>query len=422
MTNDPQTRATPKPIHVSFHEQAARTPDALCLIDPHAVQQRGQQQQRLTYQQVQTRVLQLAVELKRLGAERNKIVALFLEPSADMVVSMLAVLSSGAAFLGLDLGYPVSMLQRVLRDAQPVALLTTLELRGLLPSTPENAAVLALDDAAHRPQLQQALSSSVVAASSSTFLEDLLQQYHQWPSVDPEDLCFVNYSSGTTGQPKGIAHPHRAPALCYQWRFQEIVDYGPGDVIALNVFFIWEAVRPLMRGGAVIPVPSSVIYDAQGLANFLNEYPVTEMLFTPSLLENMLNLVPEIDLRRKLAGTKLIFLSGEVVSMALRDRCCRILPHVRFFNLYGVSECHEVGAVNMRHDVDPFLSPKFCPCGVPSGGPTYILDEEGVRPVSPGGAGELYVGGRMLAKGYLNLPELTKSRFVPNPFRPGELM
>lgn len=386
-------------IHVSFHRQAGETPDATCLVEGDA---------QWTYAEVQERVLLLAKELRETSnAGRDAVVAIYMEPCADYVVSMLAILTVGAAYVPLELAYPTTMLQRVLHDALPVAVVTKLNHRAQLPVTTTATAVLCLDDAGHEKEKEGAVKKEDLAS--------LVELYRSWPDVSLDDLAFVSYSSGTTGAPKGIANPHRAPAMSYRWRRDEISGYGPGDRVACNVFFVWEAVRPLMNGAAVVVVPASVVFDGDELSKMLHKQQVTEMLFTPSLLENLFNTMSEADLRRRLASLRTVFLNGEVVTLALRARCLSLLPHVRFINLYSISECHEVGALDLN-DVDLALSTKFCPIGKPcSVSPAYVLDEE-EKPVAPGDAGELYIGGDMLAVGYLNLPELTTTRFVPDPF------
>ena len=378
--NDPPT------IHEAFHAQARRTPDAVCLVGPT---------EELSYAQVQLKVLRLASELRALGARPNQTVAVFLEASVHSVVALLAILTAGAAYVPLELAYPTKLLQRVLHDAAPVAIVTLTQQRVVLPQT--DAAIVCLDDNEHDHD-----------QSTTTTLDDLWNLYESWPAVSLDDLAFVVYSSGTTGQPKGIANPHRAPATSYQWRFTEISDYAVGDRVACHVFFVWEALRPVMRGGAVVPIASSIVFDGEALTKELERLQVTEMLFTPSLLENLWNTMDADVLRDRLKTLRTVFLNGEVVSMALRQRCYEVLPQVRYINLYSISECHEVGAVDLL-EIDT-SSTKFCPIGPPAS-PAFILDDN-MKPVPDGEAGELYIGGAMLAIGYLNLPELTHTRFV----------
>ena len=170
-----------------------------------------------------------------------------------------------------------------------------------------------------------------------------------------------------------------------------------------------------MRGGAVLPVPSDDIFDGERLTCLLERFNTTEMLFTPSLLENILLTVDAKDIRKRMNSVKTIFLNGEVVSLALRKKVIGAFNNVRLLNLYSISECHEVAALDLTaSDLDLNHSDKFCPVGYPAA-PCYIVDEE-CQPLPFGEAGELFVGGDMLARGYLNLPDLTSTRFVPDPF------
>jgi len=309
------------------------------------------------------------------------------------------------------------MVERVLNDAKPTAVCTTLEHVRKLPAAAGEMAIVCEDDSSHQ---EDGLSSS---SQDEAEWETLWERYSNgWAEkgeepnrVSLDDLAFVVYSSGTTGQPKGIANPHRAPAVSYEWRFRTLSDYGQGDVVACNVFFVWECLRPLMRGGTVLPVPADDIFDGERLTSQIERFNVTEILFTPSLLENMLLTVDLKDVRSRLKTVRQIYLNGEVVSLALRKKVIDSLAEVRLLNLYSISECHEVAALDLTaSDLDLSSSDKFCPVGYPST-PCYIVDEE-CQPLPFGEAGELFVGGEMLARGYLNLPELTATRFVPDPF------
>ena len=213
-------------IHESFHRQAALTPQAPCLIDVNS-----QPSITYTYQQVQAAVIRLAVQLRELGAGRDKIVAVYQEPSVDYVVTLWAILTAGAAYVPLELAYPTTMLQRVLQDAQPVAVVTHRDQAAQLPLVTQQTAVICLDE-----------HVDGIMATTTTTEEHakLVQLYESWPKASLDDLAFLVYSSGSTGQPKGIANQHRAPALSYNWRFRECVDYQQGDRVACSVFFVWE--------------------------------------------------------------------------------------------------------------------------------------------------------------------------------------
>eukprot|EP00804_Cyclotella_cryptica_P028508 CCRYP_014803-RA/>CCRYP_014803-RA protein AED:0.08 eAED:0.08 QI:122/1/1/1/1/1/4/461/1389 len=399
-----------QPVHEAFHLQATRTPSAPCLID--AITGKV-----WTYRETQFKALSLAQELREAGTVADQVVAIYMDPSPRYVVSMLAVLSAGGAYVPLELAYPTPMIERVLNDAKPIAVCTTLEHVRKLPAAVSEMAIVCEDDPSHEGGIGHTATDEEWAALYHRYQRGWAKEGEE-PGCKTtlEDLAFVVYSSGTTGQPKGIANPHRAPAVSYEWRFKTLSDYGPGDVVACNVFFVWEALRPLMRGGAVVPIPNDDIFDGERLTLQMERFGVAEILFTPSLLDNMLLTVDIADVRRRLTTLKTIYLNGEVVSLALRKKVLTTLgDHVRLLNLYSISECHEVAALDLTApDLDLTHSDKFCPVGFPSTS-CYIVDEER-QPLPFGEAGELFVGGNMLARGYLNLPELTATRFVPDPF------
>ncbi len=241
-------------LHQLFEEQARRSPRALAVVDT---------QGELTYEELDRRAQSLADYLKEAGVRPDEVVGVYMERCADFVVSCLAALKAGGAFLPLELAYPAPLLGEVIADAGPRIVLTHEHYAERLP---RGQARLCLDEG---------WEETIDADGSGD---------GRGPRPGLDDLAFVSYSSGTTGKPKGIANPHRAAVRSYLWRFG-VSDNGPGDRVGCNVFFIWEMLRPLLRGATTCVIPDDIIYDPEALIRFLEEYGITEVLMTPSLLD-----------------------------------------------------------------------------------------------------------------------------------------
>ena len=368
-------------LHKLFEEQARRTPQAPAVVDP---------QSSLTYEELDRQAGLLAAYLRSLGIEPDEVVGVYMERSTAYVVACLATLKAGGAFLPLELAYPPSMLNEVIADSKPRIVLTNRDYKNNLPESQDH---YSLDEG-----WDWSLSFDDVAGTEP----------------GPENLAFVSYSSGTTGKPKGIANPHRAAVRSYLWRF-DVSDNGPGDRVGCNVFFIWEMLRPLLRGATTVVIPDDVIYDPPSLLEFLEEYETTEVLMTPSLLESVLNAGgPEVG--ERLSALKVLWLNGEVVTRTLARRVLDLLPETRVMNVYSISETHEVAAGDLRELYE--TGKTYCPVGAPLDPEhTYVLGED-KKPVPEGEAGELYVGGGCLARGYVNRPEITAQRFTEDPYAP----
>ena len=189
-----------------------------------------------------------------------------------------------------------------------------------------------------------------------------------------------------------------------------------GDRVGCNVFFIWEMLRPLLRGATTVVIPDDVIYDPGALIRFMEEYGISETLITPSLLETVLD-ASGPDLAERLSSLRVLWLNGEVVTRTLARRALSLLPETRVLNVYSCSETHEVAAGDLRELAESPHS-TYCPVGRPMDPDRlYILDDE-VSKVPEGGTGELFVGGDCLARGYVNLPEKTEESFPADPFSP----
>jgi amino acid adenylation domain-containing protein/thioester reductase-like protein len=364
-------------LHELFSQQASRTPHLTAVVDHETS---------LTFAELDNQSDILAATLQYYGVDLDETVGLFMEKSVDYVVGCLAALKAGGSFLPLFLDYPDMMLDKVVEQTQTRVVLTTTALQDRLPKQ-DSMKIVLMDQKSSWPE----------------------KPYRPRATTD-ENLMFVVYTSGTTGEPKGIQLPHRAAVHSYAERHQ-VSPYKPGQRVACNIFFVWEIFRPLIRGASVYVISDDIIYDPPLLTDFLQSNQITEVLFTPSLMETMLNhLAPEC-WKSRLNRLEVIWLNGEVVTEKLRAKALDALePNVGLYNTYSISECHDVASLDLRAaEVSPT---GFCRVGYPIDGISVRLMDSDGSPSAPGETGELYVGGPGLARGYLGKPHLTAERFV----------
>lgn len=374
-------------LHELFRDQAARTPDALAVVGD---------QTELTFAELDTQTDLLARYLQHRGVGIDGLVGIYMETSVAFVISYLAALKASGAYMPIEVAYPDALLARVLDTAQPTVVLTNARFYDRLPAEWQPKAFI-LDDG-----WQERLHGEAFEP-----LESLPQ-----PGLD--DLAYCVMSSGTTGAPKGMLCPHRGAVNSYYWRYT-YHPYQEDEREACNVFFVWEVIRPLLQGKPVFVIPDDVIYDPPRLVEFLHQHRITRVLFTPSLLEQILN-TPMPDLRHQLRHLRVVYLNGEIVTTVLRHRFHELFPQVTLLNDYSISECHDVCTYDLaEHDAK--LSPKYAPLGPPMSNVRVYLLDDNLQPVPMGFRGEIYVGGDSLARGYLNEPEKTAERFIDDPVR-----
>ena len=366
-----------------FAAWAARTPNAIAVT--HGATS-------LTYGEVEARAGRLATYLVSLGARPGDRIALALDRSLDTIVAVLAILEAGCAYMPLEPTYPRERLAFMLRDASVPLLITHSALRDRLPALPERCVAVRLDADADR------IARSVAPRASV--------------SLGPDDVAYVMYTSGSTGTPKGVEVVHRAiERLVIEPGY---VTLSP-DVAVLHAaplafdastFEIWAA---LANGGRVVLYPDAVP-TARGLRDVIGRHGVTTVWLTAALFNAVIDEDPSA-----LAGVRDLLTGGEALSVPHVRRALDALPKTTIINGYGPTETTTFACCyRIPRDLDGAAR------SVPIGRAiretqTLLLDPE-LRAVKPGEVGELYIGGAGLARGYLARPELTRERFVPNPF------
>jgi nonribosomal peptide synthetase DhbF len=372
--------------------------DAVLGHDPGSVAVRsgGDQAAELTYAQLRSRSSQLGHALSAAGIGPGDVVALLLERGLDLPLAQLAVLKAGAAWMPLDPRNPPARLAFQVHDAATPLILTTTDLAHLAPP---GTTAWNLDD----PGLQEHLGSLPATGPHS--------------DVQPGEPAYLIYTSGSTGTPKGVLVPHHS-ALTYCRNTNQAAGTAPGDRVAqvINPAFdvaIFEIFATLLAGATLITFSRETVLDPGVFTAALLEEQVTTMFLPPAVL-GTLDPGPLAE-----APLRCLFIGGEAFSAELVNRWSR--PGLAVHNSYGPTET-TVSSFDYLCPPTPLTTPP--PIGAPmSNHRAYVLDAA-LRPAPVGVRGELYIAGIGVSHGYLNRPQLTAERFLPDPFavQPGQRM
>jgi amino acid adenylation domain-containing protein len=374
-----------KCIHQLFEEQVERSPDAIAVVF---------EDKQLTYRELNQRANQLAHYLRTLGVEPEVLVGICVERSLEMVVSLLSILKAGGAYLPLDPALPKESLAFRLIDAQVPILLTQ---KGLLKREEAQVQTVLYLDA----------DWELIAQESSA---------NPNSEVIPENLAYVLYTSGSTGQPKGVAIEQRQ-ILNYLHAILDKLQLPTGASFANVSTFAADlgntAIFPaLCTGGCLHIVSQELSTDPKALAEYFQRHPIDCLKITPTHLASLL----ASNASDSILPRQCLVLGGEAASWDLIEKIRQYAPNCRILNHYGPTET-TVGVLTYPvSNKQASYNSKTVPIGHPiANTQVYILDRH-LQPVPIGVPGELHIGGASLARGYLNRPDLTAEKFISNPF------
>ncbi|RYU91300.1 non-ribosomal peptide synthetase [Mucilaginibacter terrigena] len=371
-----------KPLHQVISETASLYPNSITLKFKN---------EELTYTQLNQKANQLAAVLIENGVRVNDKVALSLDRSAELVVALLAIIKAGATYIPLDPAFPINRINYMLEDSAAVVLLTSETYKGKYESGAEEI-----------------------------ILDDIWPGLNSYPTTDPdvkvtgEDLIYILYTSGSTGQPKGVQIKHHN-VVNFLYSMQKQPGLAAADkllavtTISFDIAGL-ELWLPLITGAQIVLADAATAKDGNALLDIIRKEKITVMQATPYTWRIMLEAGWDKEKIKVICG-------GEALPMDLAQRILE--RSASLWNVYGPTETTIWSTLKEITANDGFIS-----IGKPIDNTfIYILDQF-QNPLVPGAAGEIYIAGEGVAKGYLNQPELTAEKFVPDPFsdEPGAKM
>ena len=343
----------------------------------------------LTYSELLRVSTQLAHQLRMSGAGPGSTVGIYLDPSVSLAVSVLAVLKTGAAYIPLSKSFPENRINYILQDAR---------------------ATLVVAD--------KILGGNAVPANCRLFVPDLadlagheMESIPDFPAIQPSDLAYILYTSGSTGNPKGVMIEHRNLYYYVNWFCQKVIP-STGVSLPLTSSFIFAAAvtqfySTLLSGKTLHIIDPLMIRQPDRLMKWYGDHPGTGLYCVPTLWSEILHFLgSSVGQPNQRMAPSCVYLSGEAVTDELIKRSFRILPELQLWNLYGPTEATANITASRLWPGEP------AHIGKPLEGTRIFIVDENLRTVQQGHTGELLACGDGIARGYLNLPGLTASTFV----------
>ncbi len=370
-------------VHELFAEQAARRPDATAVIAAGT---------RLTYRELDESANRLARYLQDLGAGPETLIGVYSERGVEAVRGLLAIMKAGSGYLPLDPSLPAERLARICASGGPTAILTD---RSVKKSFPTTARVLVVSELAADLERQPAAAPEV--------------------SLHPDNLCYVIHTSGSTGDPKAVAVSHGGLACIITELVGEYEMSARDRVVQLASLAFDTSVEQMLvtlTSGATLMLPPAGTIAPTDLLRYLKQQRVTVVDLTPAYWHQLLATTEPDD--ERLRTLRLMITGGDMADPADCRAALRAVPGARLLNAYGLTETTITSAL---FDVS---AARVGPSGIPvpvgravEQARIMVLDEN-LRPVPAGEAGEIYVGGPGVARGYLGQPALTAELFLPD--------
>src|ERR1051325_3740033 len=373
----PLSESRTQVLHEIFERQADAHPTAAAVIFD------GKE---TSYRELERHANRIARRLRRSGIARGSLVAVMLPRSPDAYASILGILKAGAAYVPIDTEGPADRVAYLVDDCRASALVTHADLAARLPML--GVRMIRVD-----------------ADGDDLLVESPERLPPEQTGVGRRDLCYVIYTSGTTGQPKGVMVEHRSACHLvetereiYGVRADDRVFQGASLSFDLSVEEIWLAFR---AGATLVPATNEMVRSGPDLSRFLRESGVTVLSSVPTLLAMLTDDVPAL---------RLLITGGEACPERLVRHWAR--PGLRMLNTYGPTETTVIATVADMQPGRPVTIGRAIP-----GYRIHLLDDD-LKPVAPGETGQICSGGVGVARGYLRRPELTREKFVPDPFAP----
>jgi amino acid adenylation domain-containing protein len=368
----------------------------------------------LTYQELDETSDRLAGVLQQSGVERGDRVGIYLNKSLESLAALFGILKAGAVYVPLDPSAPVKRVAFIVGNCAMKGLVSTAKkiahLSGALPESSALRCVVLTDGSPPG-------SPGSLARARMVGWQEIQQSPRSFsnPPVIEDDLAYILYTSGSTGEPKGVMISHRAALTFVNWA-QECIGVQAADRVSnhaplhfdLSIFDIFTTIK---SGGTVVAVPEEVSLFPRDLADFIENERITVWYSVPSALTQLvLHGEPQ---RHRLASLCKILFAGEVFPVKYLRQLQACVPHARYYNLYGPTETN-VCTYHAIPDIAPDREEPF-PIGRACANTEVFAVTDRQELALPGEVGELYVRGPGLAKGYWGLPDRTREAFLANP-------